>query len=97
MLSARSQRLRIKEGYVFGPDDTKEVSKSRLGFTSYDELATCAKAAGSYDIGWFGDWYGSPFLGASDAEIVTMFYAPVSFSTDTGKMRRSISPHIECV
>jgi ubiquinone/menaquinone biosynthesis C-methylase UbiE len=61
--------------YVFGRDNTRQVSKSRLRFTSSEELSTSVNLAGFRDCEWFGDWSGGPFQEASSAEIIAICHA----------------------
>lgn len=61
--------------YVFGRDNTQQISKSRLRFTSRDELASRIKLAGFREIEWFGNWSGGPFQEASSAEIIAICHA----------------------
>jgi hypothetical protein len=61
--------------YVFGRDSTQKISKSRLRFTSIDELAGRIKLAGFREIEWFGNWSGGPFQEGSSTEIIAICHA----------------------
>lgn len=58
--------------YVFGRDNTQQISKSRLRCTSRDELGSRIKLAGFREIEWFGNWSGGPFQEALSTEIIAI-------------------------
>jgi ubiquinone/menaquinone biosynthesis C-methylase UbiE len=58
--------------YVFCRDNVLQISRSRLRFTSRDELAESIIAAGFRKVEWFGNWSGGHFLEESSTEIIAI-------------------------
>jgi ubiquinone/menaquinone biosynthesis C-methylase UbiE len=67
--------VELETHYVFGRDNTQQISKSQLRFMHREELASAISKAGFHDVEWFGDWDGAPFQEASSREIIAICHA----------------------
>ncbi|ACR30620.1 class I SAM-dependent methyltransferase [Burkholderia glumae] len=58
--------------YVFERDSTHLINKSRLRFSSREDLADAIATAGFRAVEWFGDWDGAPFQATTSREIIAI-------------------------
>jgi ubiquinone/menaquinone biosynthesis C-methylase UbiE len=71
-MSVTDPLVEFETHYIFERDNAHLISKSRLRFTSYADLAVAIALAGFREIEWFGDWDGRPFNEATSSEIIAI-------------------------